>query len=108
MGKLHAELHAGHPAADPVDDRLKRRLVVVAVEAEATLCDAAFTFDVGGLETEQARARHGEHAVVNLVPGLGAAVYGRVLAHGRDDDAVGQGNAAELDGSEELGGHGIP
>ncbi len=106
MGELHAELHAGHPAAHPVDDRLERRLVLVAVDAEAALRDATLALDMGGLEAEQARARHGEHAVMHLVPGLRAAVDGRVLAHRRDDDTVGQRNAAELDRGEELGGHG--
>ena len=108
MGELHAELHARHPAAHPVDDRLQRRLVLVAVEAETALRDAALALDMRGFEAEQAGARHGEHAVVHLVPGLGAAVDRRVLAHRRNDDAVGQRNAAELDWGEELGGHGIP
>jgi hypothetical protein len=107
MGELDAELHAGHPSAHPVDDRLQRRLVLVAVEAEAALRDAALALDVRGLEAEQAGARHGEHAVVHLMPGLRAAVDRGVLAHRRNDDAVGQRDSADLDGREELGGHGI-
>jgi hypothetical protein len=105
MGELDAELDRGHPGARPVDDRLDGGFVVVAVEAEAALGDAAVALDVGRLEAEQAGARHRQHAVVDLVPGLGAAVDRRVLAHRRDDDAIGERHAAELDGREELDGH---
>ena len=108
MGELDAELDRGHPGARPVDDGFDRRFVLVTVEAEAALGDAAVALDVGGFQAEQAGAGHGEHAVVDLVPGLGAAVDGRVLAHRRHDDAIGQGYAAKLDGCEELGGHDFP
>jgi hypothetical protein len=105
MGELDAELHAGHPATNPFDDRLQRALVVVAVEARAALGDAALALDMRGLEAQQAGTRHRQHAVVHLVPGLGAAVDRGVLAHRRDDDPVGQGDAAQLDGREQLGSH---
>ena len=108
MGELDAELHLRHPGPRPFDDGLQRRFVLVAVEAEAALGDAALALDMGGLEAQQAGARHREHAVMHLVPGLGAAIDRRILAHRRHDDAVGQRDAAELDRREELGGHRRP
>ena len=44
----------------------------------------------------------GEVAEMHQVPVGHAAVVGRVLAHRRDDDAVRQRDAAELEGREEL------
>jgi hypothetical protein len=103
MSELNAELHIGHPAADPLDDRLQSRFVLVAVDAEAALRDAALTLDMGRFEAEQPRARHRQHAVVNLVPRLGTTVDRRVLAHRRHDDPVGQGDTAQIDRCEKLG-----
>jgi hypothetical protein len=108
MGELDAELDVRRPAPRPLDDRLYRRFVVVAVKAEAALGDATLALDMRGLEAEQAGARHRQHAVMHLVPGPGAAVDRRVLAHRRHDDAVGQRDAADFDGREKLGSHDCP
>jgi len=46
---------------------------------------------------------------VDEMPVVSVAIYGTVLAHGRDDDAVGEGEAALRERCEEAvgrGGHG--
>ena len=45
-------------------------------------------------------------AEVDEVPVVGVAVDRAVLAHGRDDDAVGEGDAALGERGEEAGGRG--
>src|SRR6185503_12264258 len=49
----------------------------------------------------EACPRHRQHAVMHMVPRLGAAVDRGVLAHRRDDDAIGQRDAAQVDGREQ-------
>jgi hypothetical protein len=108
MGELDAEFHLRHPGPRPIDHGLQRRFVLVAVQAGAALGDAAVTLDMRRLHAEQAGARHRQHAVMHLVPRLGAAIDRRILAHRRHDDSIGQRDAADLDRGEELGGHGRP
>ena len=60
------------------------------------MADPAARFDRGRLEQEQSGAGQGPVAAVDVVPVGDAAVVRRVLAHGRDDDAVGQFERAEL------------
>ena len=57
----------------------------------------------GGLDREHASARLQHLAPVHGVPVGGAAVDGRVLAHGRYDDAVGEGEFPELEGENRAG-----
>ena len=89
VGELNAE--AGTRRRDPSRRRerpRRRGLVVVAVEAEAAMGDAAAPFHAGRLDGDEAGPRHGEHHPVLDVPVGGRAVIGRVLAHGRDGNAV--------------------
>jgi len=79
--------------------------VVVEVDAEVAGGDAAFGADGGGFGDDGAGATDCAAAEVDEVPVVGVAVYGTVLAHGRDDDAVGEGDAALRERGEEGGGH---
>ena len=105
MTQLDTELYRRHPCPGPFDDRLERLLVLVAVEPEAALGDAAFTLDMRGFEAEKSGARHRQGAVVDHVPGLGAAIDGGILAHRRDDDAVGEREPAQRERAEQSSGH---
>ena len=67
--------------------------------------DAAVTLHMGRLDDDEAGAGIGEHAEMGDVPIAGAAVTGAVLAHRRDDDAVVELDAGELDGREQRCGH---
>ena len=76
----------------------------VVPQAQASGADAAFGRDGRGLQGQHARAAVEQVGPVRQVPVVGLAVNGRVLAHGRHDDAVGQGEGAtggvESEGSE--------
>ena len=102
-----AELDADRILGDAAIDLHRARhrgLVVVAIKAGAAVRDAPFAGDVRLLDHEQARSRAGEGAQVREVPVGHRAVVGRVLAHRRDDDAVRERDAAELDRREQLRG----
>jgi hypothetical protein len=76
--------------------------VVVAPDAEIAGGDAGFGADGVGFGDDEGGAADGAAAEMDEVPVVGEAVDGGVLAHGRDGDAVGQGEAAQLEGSEEV------
>ena len=78
----------------------------VVVEAEAAVGDAADRRHRGGLDGEHARARLEELTPVDDVPVGGAAIDGRVLAHRRHDDPIGEHKFAQLEGREQGFGHG--
>jgi hypothetical protein len=81
----------------------ERRLVGVGVEAEAAVRDAPVPLHRRRLQHDHAGARDGELHQVLQVPVGGAAVGGRVLAHGRHDDAVGNLDWADGKRREEVG-----
>jgi len=83
-------------------DALELGSVLVLPDAEIAGSDAAFRADGVGLGDDQGGAADGTAAEVDEVPVVGEAVDGGVLAHGRDGDAVGQGEAAQLEGGEEV------
>ncbi len=83
----------------------ERRLVVVRIDAETPMGDAAAALHGRRLDDEQGRAGIGQHAEMDEMPVVGAAVVGAVLAHGRDDDAVCQLEAVEPDRREQMTGH---
>ena len=68
--------------------------------------DAAVALDMGRLDDHQSGAGIGQHAEMHQVPVIGAAVVGRILAHRRDDEAVGKLETGELDGREQSTAHG--
>ena len=78
----------------------------VVVEAEAAVGDAADGGHRGGFDGEHARVRLQKLAPVDDMPVGGAAVYRRVLAHGRDDDAIGERELAKREGREKSRWHG--
>ena len=84
--------------------RASGRDVLVLPEAEVLGADAAFGGDGGGFGEDEGRAADGAAAEVDEMPVVGEAVLAGVFAHGRDDDAVGEGQGADGDGGEEAGG----
>ena len=89
MGELDAEAGAvRRHAAGGGQRALRGRFVVIGVEAEAAVGDAAMALDPGRLDGDHAGAGHGERHPVLQVPVGRRAVVGGVLAHGRDGDAV--------------------
>ena len=69
--------------------------------------DAAVPFNVGGLHDNKGSAGMRQHAEVHEMPVIGAAIVGRILAHRRDDDAVGKFEARHTKRREQGTGHGI-
>jgi hypothetical protein len=92
--RLHA--HGAHHLG-------QRRFLRVVVQSDAAAGDPAVAFDRGGLDDQQPGTRDRQLSQVHAVPVTDHTVDGRVLAHGGDDDAVGQGQRAELPGVEESG-----
>jgi len=76
--------------------------VVVFPDAEVAEGDAGFGADGAGFGDDEGGAADGAAAEMNEVPFAGEAVGGGVLAHGRDGDAVGEGEAAEFQGGKEV------
>ena len=76
--------------------------MLVFPDAEVAWSDAAFGVDGIGFGEDEGGAADGAAAEVDEVPVVSEAVGGGVLAHGRDGDAVGEGEAAELEGGEEV------
>ena len=69
--------------------------------------DAAFGRDRGRLDRQQRGAGQRQMAEMDHMPVGHAAVFGRILAHRRDDDAVGEAQAADVEWGEQSG-HGVP
>ena len=94
------------PCAAPAPTtRAKRRFVVVGIQAEAAMRDAAMALDVRRLHDHQRGAGIGQHAEMHEVPVIGAAIVGRILAHRRDHDAVGKLEARHAKRREQGTGH---
>ena len=107
MSDLDRKARAGRrDAPRRVEDARERRLVGVRVEAEAAVRDAPDALHRRRLHHHHAGARDGELHQVLQMPIRGAAVLRRILAHRRDDDAVGELDRAERKGREEMG-HGM-
>ena len=62
--------------------------------------NSAAVFYGGSFGDDQARSAYCPAAEMYEVPGLGMAVFGGVLAHGRNDDAVFQFDFADSQRSE--------
>ena len=106
MRDLDAELGGAHAAAMR-DHARQRGLVVVGIKPEAAMGDAAMALDMGRLDDHQRRAGIRQHAEMDQVPVVGAAVVGGVLAHRRDHDAVGKLEAGQLIRREKGAAHGM-
>src|SRR5690606_35742977 len=89
VSKLDADL-GGTVTLAGIDDTLHRHLVLIVRERRATVRDAPDELDSCRLHHQEAGARVRQRAEVQHVPVRHIAVLGRVLAHGRDNDPVGE------------------
>jgi hypothetical protein len=96
------QLNARHGALlfDEMKDARQHLDVRVLVDAKVLRADAAFGDYGAGLRNHQARAAYGSAAQMNKMPVVGEAIFGAVLAHGRNPNAVAKGNTAELERSK--------
>ncbi len=100
MGELDGELcRSDVPAMR--DDAIERLLAGIGIEPEAAVGDAAVALDMGRLDDQHAGAGIRQHAEMGHVPVVGDAVVGAVLAHRRNDDAVGNVEVGEPYGREQ-------
>ena len=107
MAELDAEDgRRGREAARRGQRALGRRLVGVGIEAEAAMRDAAAPLDAGRLDRDHAGARDAERGPVVEMPVGRRSVIGRIHAHRRDGDAVGNRVGSEREGREQRGRHG--
>jgi hypothetical protein len=81
-------------------------LARIRIDAGAAMRDAPDALDAGRFHDHQRRTGICQHAEMRRVPRARDAVIGAVLAHRRDDDAVGKIEAGELDRREKCTGHG--
>ena len=98
MGQLEGD--AGTLAVDEVDDPLPGVAVLRPVHPRAAGGDAGIGRDIGHLGEDQAGAAQGPGPEMDQMEVADSAVGGRIHAHRRDHDAVGQGQAAQLQGRE--------
>jgi hypothetical protein len=98
------ELHARYTALPvrEVDDARQHVDVVVLPDPEIFRADAPFRRDRGGLGEDQAGTADRTAAEMHEVPVVGETVDARVLAHGRHEHAVGEGQVANRQGIEEM------
>ena len=94
-----------------IHDALPRRHVLGLVHPRAARADPALAAHVGHLGDDEPRAADRATAEIHQVPVVRRAVIGRVLAHRRDDDPVGQDELAQPERYEHgrrhrLGGNG--
>ncbi len=96
MGELNGKARAGRrDAPRRIEHARERRFVGVGVEAETAVRDAAAALHAGRLDDHHASAGERQLHQVLQVPIRGRAIAGRVLAHGRDGDAVGQADRTQ-------------
>ena len=107
MGQLDADARRAIGAAERHDPG-KRGLVRVRIEPHAARGDAPLGLHAGGLDDHQSGPGYGELAQMHDVPVADRALAGAVLAHGRDDDAVGQLQRAQTERREECRAHDFP
>ncbi len=105
MGELDRDRHR-RMAAHRLEYAGHRRLGPVVPQADVGEADPPLGLDGGSLDRQQAGARGGKLAQMLNMPVGHRAVLGRILAHGGDDDAVVEGQAADGERLEKLGsGH---
>ena len=100
MGELGASV--GAVLVQESSDALEGEDVLVFPDAKIAWSDASFRVDGVGFGKDKGGAADGAAAEMDEVPVVGEAVDGGILAHRRDDDPVGEGYAAELNGGEEV------
>lgn len=97
------KLDANRPAArvDRLGQCLEGFSLLVVPEAEIGIGRTAFGTDGGGLDHDKARPADGETSQMRAMPGGGQGVGRRIGLHRRDDDAVFQPKAAQLERPEQ-------
>jgi hypothetical protein len=73
FGAAHASCLRNHPR--------QRSLVVVRIEAQTSVSNAAVPLDVRRLYNHERRAGMGQHAEMHEMPVIRTAVVGGILAH---------------------------
>src|SRR6202167_1174814 len=106
MRKLDGELGAADAPAMR-HDFLQRRLAGVGVKPKTAMGDAAGAFDVGGFDDQQTGAGIRQHTEMRHVPVVRHAVIGAVLAHRRDDDALGEIKIGEPERRKKCASHAL-
>ena len=89
MRQLNGDPHVG-PAPDALQRPGDRGFRLVVPESHIGVGNPCLGQDGGRLDGQQRRTRERKMAEMDQVPVGHAAIDGRVLAHRRDDDAVGQ------------------
>jgi hypothetical protein len=95
VGELNPERRRTRAAAK-ADNPRQRRLVPVGIKAEAAVTDSARRFDRRLLDDDECCAGKRQRAQVLEMPVVRRAVFSAVLAHRRHRNAIGKGDAAEL------------
>src|ERR1043165_9511375 len=105
MPDLNAELR-GADALAVRDNGAERVLAGIRVDAGAAVGDAAAPLHTCRLDDHQRGARVRQHAEMRRVPWARNAVVRAVLAHRRDDDAVGEFKLVDFVWRKQRAGHG--
>lgn len=101
MGQLDTNLAALR--MDKVNGPLEAWDVVIGPETRTARSNTAVGQDSSGLGNDQTRAIKGICSQVDQVKVGEKAIFGRVHAHGSDNDAVGQGQVFDGEGLEQQG-----
>ena len=101
MRELDGNWHI-RPAADRLQHAGHRLFIGVIIETDVAIGDAAFGLDRRRLDDEQRGTGERQLAEVDHMPIGHRALFGRILAHGRNDDAIGEFKHADAEGGEEL------
>jgi hypothetical protein len=94
---------SGTLAVQEIDNAGEWRDVVVLPQAEVGVANATFGGHGGCLEDDQTEAAKRKSAQMHQVPIVGEAILGGILAHGRDNGTIAQGEATERGGRKQLG-----
>ncbi|EPJ37289.1 hypothetical protein STAFG_5643 [Streptomyces afghaniensis 772] len=103
VAELHPDRGAGRPVVHEVRDPPPGLGLPAGVEAGAAGCDPALLADTHHLGHHQTGPAHRPRAQMDEVEVAGDAVDRRVHVHGRDDDPVAQGQAAQPERGEHRG-----
>ena len=99
------QLHGNGRAAAALADKLQHgfvcRLLRFVPKTKVVGRNAPGGFHRRGLHNKQTRAGKRQMSVVHTVPGHRASVLGGILVHGRDNNAVGQIEAADGNGGKQ-------
>jgi hypothetical protein len=100
MGQLNGDRHVG-PASHALERPAYRGFRFIVPQADVGMADPSLGHYGRCLDGQQGRARKREVPEMDEMPVGHAPFYGRVLAHGRDDNAVRKFEAADLQRCEQ-------